>query len=487
VRDCIMNYYCLCFLPRKGFFIRTFYPRSSGRNVCLTHSHRNPLQFPFLPPVNLPAVFYCSPDTATVKSDFSDVLRNHMSINTQKDEQSLDEYNVIIKQLINDGHTSGVISKVEQMKAKGIIPNVQTYATLIKMWIALNNEKEILRLLTDMRTNKIEPNNDILSNLLTYFLSKNNWNKANEVYKEMQCRNMKLTAEHKAVMIEFLLHGSRRRQLSSLLATLTDEDINDSKILLLAIKGYLRLHDESNALNAFCMLVSRSDSAKFVNVTLYNQILALLAEFGNIKDALAVFELMRLKGVKPSFLTYNYLLLAYGKAGEWLQCLVKFAEWKKQRLLKPSSYVVMIYVAGVNGQLDMAFRFFRQMIHMFLGLRVPDNGKAFVALIDACLTNNARQRAWEVIRYFVELQNEKKEWRQCICRKFIYCFVGRLLSDPQDLAILPGPLKTARDWFLQEYNPANSAKHPDWKDREQFVDLMQNCLPLFRKPNKKSE
>jgi pentatricopeptide repeat protein len=252
-----------------------------------------------------------------------------------------------------------------------------------------------------------------------------------------------------------------------------------NEILKLLIKVYGQLKDVQNARKAFYALIEDSNSYS-LNRHIFHTFLEILAEAGELQEALNVFEMMKSRGIKISFITCNHLLLAYGTAGEWLQCLTKFAEWKREGLVKPSTYVVMMRVAGMNGQLNMAFEFLDRLLNVFINYRVLDGCKAFVVMIEACYANNAPHRVWDVIQRFLTVQNRNPTWKTIIDPRFIYCFASRVLEGSASIEALPENLKQLRQRFIDNYEPQKK-KNPTAQDKELFVQFVNDCFTLFSK------
>lgn len=236
-------------------------------------------------------------------------------------------YNILIRGFCGNKELEKGLSFFDEMERNGCLPNVVTFNTIIDAYCKLGKVEQTFNLLKLMWEKNLEPNVITYNVIINGLCREDRIKEANEVFEEM--RNKGLVPDE--VTYNTLVHGYCK--------------VGDFHQALI-------LHSEMMR-NGLCP-----------NVVTYTALIRSMCKEKNMRRAMEFFDQMRNRGVWPNERTYTTLIDGFSKQGLLHEAYEVLNEMIARGLLP----TIVTYNALINGhclmgQVEDALRVMEDMIH----------------------------------------------------------------------------------------------------------------------------
>jgi pentatricopeptide repeat protein len=272
----------------------------------------------------------------------------------------LKEYNLIIKELGDNGHMEQCEAIFRLMKADDVIPNLITYSTIIAkaaIWQKVGLAEKYFEL---MHASGVVPDAPVYNSLANAYAKSGQPERAFELVRVMEGRGVAPTVITFNTLINSCAHSGDIARASSVPQMMNQRGISPNS-------------------RTFSSLIHICCQAKE-----YNRALKLLAS-------------MKRENYEPTDVTLSLLVHGLGQGGDLQRAFELYGDMKSRKM-KPNVVTLssLVYACGKHRQLDRAFALYMEMsIDDDASLR--PNSITCSSLIDACLKNGAVDRAFTVV------------------------------------------------------------------------------------------
>jgi len=272
----------------------------------------------------------------------------------------LREFNLIIKELGDNGHMEQCEAVFRLMKADEVTPNLITYSTIIAkaaIWQKVGLAEKYFDL---MQANGVVPDAPVYNSLANAYAKSGQPERAFELVRVMEGRGVAPTLITFNTLINSCAHSGDITRASSVPQMMSQRGISPNS-------------------RTFSSLIHICCQAKE-----YNRALQLLAS-------------MKREKYEPTDVTLSLLVHGLGQGGDLQRAFELYGEMKI-RNMKPNVVTLssLVYACGKHRQLDRAFALYKEMCDDDDASLRP-NSITCSSLIDACLKNGAVDRAFTVV------------------------------------------------------------------------------------------
>lgn len=252
---------------------------------------------------------------------------------------------------------SAAIRVLQEMKRRGISPNIYTYNTMMGVYKNVKDSERAINLLRDMQEQGVEPDVNTYNTLISLLASKAQYDRARSLYKEMEQRGIQ----------------PNQYTLSTLL------------------KIAASIHDEALGNNVLDYIYHNESRMQEIDVTTFNSMLLVLSEIPDSLDKLSeVYNTAKSKFPQLQFdiITYNTMLDAYLKRDLPAEG-VKIMQELSRADLRPDvvTYGIMIDAQARSHNIDEAMALYNEMSER--GIRA--NERVLSSLVNAAAQGDERQ------------------------------------------------------------------------------------------------
>jgi len=278
------------------------------------------------------------------------------------DRVKLKEFNMLLKELGDNGHLEQCDKILAIMKAEGgVQPSLVTFSTLISkagIWQKLEQAEKYFQ---QMLALGIAPDVPAYNGLANAYAKGGQSDAAFDLVRVMESRNLQPS------LITF--------------NTLIDSCAHSGNI--------------SRALGVLDMIKARG---MIPNARTYSSLIHTCCQAKDMDQALQLLTKMREECFDPTDVTLSLVMHGLGQSGD-LQRAFDVLEAMKDKGLRPNVVTMssLVYACGKHGQLDRAFALYEEM-SANEDLTQRPNSITCSSLIDACLKGGEVDRAFTVIR-----------------------------------------------------------------------------------------
>ena len=299
---------------------------------------------------------------SNVVVDMLAMLLNAQS-KTSQTAVTLKEFNLLLKELGDNGFLDHCERILSMMLANGVEPSVVTYSTLISRagtW------------------QKVDMAEAYFHKLIT-----------SGIHADLQSHNCLVNAyvksgqPDKAFEMIGVMDAAKPRIFPNIVTFNT------------LIDSHARNGDVAKAHSTLDMMKQRGIEP---NALTYSSLIHACCQANAMDEAFALIERMETEKLEPTDVTFSVLLHGLGQAGD-LPRAFKVLEGMKRKGLRPNIVTMssLVYACGKHGQLDRAFALYKEM-GASADARYQPNSITCSSLIDACLKSGEVDRAFSVVQ-----------------------------------------------------------------------------------------
>lgn len=288
-------------------------------------------------------------------------LQKHSGLSNKSSAVKLKEYNLLLKELGDNGHLDQCDKVLALMQSSGAHPNIITYSTLISkaaIWQKVDLAEMYFQ---NMMSSGISPDVTAYNCLLNAYAKVGQSDKAFELMRVMDNNDMIPNLITFNTLVDSCAHSG----------------------------------DVSKARSVFDMMKQRGIAP---NARTYSSLIHTCCQAKAPDQALQLLQRMKEENFEPTDVTLSLLVHGLGQGGD-LQRAFEVLESMKSRGLKPNVVTLssLVYSCGKHGQLDRAFSLYKEM-DVDNDFSQKPNSITCSSLIDACLKCGDVDRAFTVVK-----------------------------------------------------------------------------------------
>lgn len=290
-----------------------------------------------------------------------DALKEYLAHSERKKRISIREFNILIKNLGDDGFLDQCNEVVDCMRNYGCNPSIITYSTLISRAATWKKIETAEMFFKQMVADGIKADVQAYNSLINAYTKTKDMDRALLVFNEMV----------------------ESRVLPSVIT------FNN------LIECCARNGNVTRAIEIFQLMKNEYDIDP--NERSYSALVLALCQGGRAKMALELVNRMEPRNIKPSAVTFSALLHGLGTEGD-LNAAFEVLTSMKRKGLSPNVVTMssLIHSCGIHDRLDLAFALYREMLNETKIENLP-NSVTCSALVDACLKRGHVDWAIEVV------------------------------------------------------------------------------------------
>ncbi|XP_022131752.1 putative pentatricopeptide repeat-containing protein At1g53330 [Momordica charantia] len=215
-------------------------------------------------------------------------------------------FNILIHAAYLCGNSDDAWEVFDEMRKRGIHPNVVTFGTLI-YGLSLNSKlKEALKLKEDMvRVCGILPNASIYATLIKGFCGIGELILAFELKEEMVTSKVKMDSAIYSTLISALFKHGRKEEVCDILGEMRENGCKPDTVTYNAmISGHCKENDLESAFRVLDEMVEKGCKPDVIS---FNSIIGELCKKGKWNEAIDLLEDMPRRGCSPDVVSYRTL------------------------------------------------------------------------------------------------------------------------------------------------------------------------------------
>ncbi|CAK0895180.1 unnamed protein product [Prorocentrum cordatum] len=288
-------------------------------------------------------------------------------------------YSTLISACEKGKQTGRALELFEQMQTEGIVPDVITYNTAISACEKGRQSTRAWQLFEQMQKQGLSPNVITYNTLISACEKGKQTAQAFSLFQRMQLEGLRPDVITYNALISACEKGKRAEQALVLFERMRGEGVTPSVVTYSALISACEKGRLTN--RALALWDEMKEQGLAPNVITYSALISACEKGKQVDKALEVFHEMRLRGVAPDIVTYNALISACEKCCCLKQALEVFDEMKARRVTpNVITYSALISACENSKQLEKAFALFEEMMQQGV---VPDV-ITYNALISAC-------------------------------------------------------------------------------------------------------
>jgi pentatricopeptide repeat protein len=288
----------------------------------------------------------------------------------------LDEvsYNIVVDALCKLEKVDQAVALLDEMKGKQMDMDIMHYTTLINGYCHVGKLVDAFRVFEEMEGKGLEPDVVTFNILLAAFSRRGLANEALKLYEYMKSQDLKPNAITHNVMIEGLCIGGKVTEAEAFFCNMEDKSIDNygamitgyceakhtekaselffelSERGLLMDRGYIyklleKLCEEGEKDRALWLLKTMLDLNMEPSKDMYGKVITACYRAGDMRNAEAVFDILRKSGLTPDIFTYTTMINVCCRQNRLSEARNLFQDMK-HRGIKPDLVTFTVLLDG---------------------------------------------------------------------------------------------------------------------------------------------
>jgi pentatricopeptide repeat protein len=288
----------------------------------------------------------------------------------------LDEvsYNIVVDALCKLEKVDQAVALLDEMKGKQMDMDIMHYTTLINGYCHVGKLVDAFRVFEEMEGKGLKPDVVTFNILLAAFSRRGLANEAHKLYEYMKSQDLKPNAITHNVMIEGLCIGGKVTEAEAFFCNMEDKSIDNygamitgyceakhtekaselffklSEQGLLMDRGYIyklleKLCEEGEKDRALWLLKTMLDLNMEPSKDMYGKVITACYRAGDMRNAEAVFDILRKSGLTPDIFTYTTMINVCCRQNRLSEARNLFQDMK-HRGIKPDLVTFTVLLDG---------------------------------------------------------------------------------------------------------------------------------------------
>ncbi|KAM0038135.1 putative tRNA-binding domain, tetratricopeptide-like helical domain superfamily [Helianthus debilis subsp. tardiflorus] len=234
-------------------------------------------------------------------------------------------FNILIHAHATHGNMKNVEALLGKMIQEGIKPDTVTMTSVIKGYCQEREMWKARKHLNSMRLMRLEPNVMTYNSLMYGYCLKSDIKQCMLLYEELQNKGLKPSQITYNILIQGLFHVGHWKQAMEMFSKMESEGFKrDYATCRIIVEGYV----ENNLLHkALSFFRSTHDGKMILDIEFYNTLLRGASKFKGVRELLALFVELTVKGLRPDIYTFNAMIKGFCRHGllvdalHWYNCI----------------------------------------------------------------------------------------------------------------------------------------------------------------------